>query len=324
MNGRTPSRLRSAVVMATYNGGLYVEEQLRSIAGQTRSPDCLVIADDGSTDGTLAIVRRMVPQMPCPVSIIEGGQRLGPIGNFERALTDVDADIVFLSDQDDVWEPEKIATVMHRFQDDPQVGGIFTNGTILSGDPELRKRSLWDSVGFTARLQRRWQGDPLGVLLRRNVVTGASVAFRADLLPVLLPFPKSGWHDLSIAVLIASVSRFEPCPEPLITYRLHGANAAGVPTGSRRSRVVDRDGHLANLTRQQRHWGDLRDRLVAYGAPERTLVRIDAKLLHLARRAALPDRRLSRVRPAVRELLRGGYDTYAAGSWSLVRDVVGP
>lgn len=318
------SRLTCTVVMATYNGTRYVEEQLRSIAGQTRPPDHVVVADDGSTDGTRDVLRSVAGDMPCRMSIVEEGPRLGPIGNFERALGLVDTDVVFLSDQDDVWVPEKVAVLMDRFEQAPSVGGIFTNGSIVSDDPALRQRTLWDSVGFSPRMRRQWDSDPLGVLLRVNVVTGASVAFRAELLPVLLPFPTGGWHDLSIAVLIASVSTLEASPQPLIAYRLHGGNAAGVPTGSRRSRVVDRTNHLARLVKQEAYWAELKDRLLAHGASETICARIDAKRAHLARRRTMPDRRAQRLVPALGELTRGGYGTYAAGNWSLVRDVVGP
>lgn len=318
------SGLRSAVAMATYNGALYIEDQLRSIAMQTRPPDHVVVADDGSSDDTVAIAKRVASALPCTVSIVEGPTRLGPVGNFERALGHVEADVVFLADQDDVWEPEKVATVLRRFEQAPHVGGIFSDGTILSEDGQMGQRSLWDSVGFAAGMQRRWGADPLGVLLRFNVVTGASVAFRTSLLPVLLPFPRTGWHDLSVAFLIASVSTLDACPQRLIRYRLHQTNAAGVPSGTPWSRIVDRDGHMANLAGQQQHWAELRERLVACGVPEHTLARIDAKRFHLARRAAMPERRLSRLRPALGELRRGGYDTYAAGNWALVRDVVGP
>lgn len=318
------SHLTSTVVIATYNGASYVDEQLRSIAGQTRPPDHVVVSDDGSTDSTLAIVRRMAGEMPCRMSILECGRRVGAVGNFERALGWVDTDVVFLSDQDDVWVPEKVAVLMDRFERVPSVGAIFTNGSIISDDPELRGRTLWDSVGFSPRMRNQWASDPLGVLLRVNVVTGASLAFRSELLPLLLPFPTGGWHDLSIAVVLASLSSLEACPQPLIAYRVHGSNAAGVPSGSRRSRVVDRQEHRARLSRQERHWTELKDRLLARGAAPTTVGRIDAKLAHLARRRTMPDRRFRRLVPALRELTCGGYGTYAAGNWSLVRDVVGP
>lgn len=319
-----PGRLTATVAMATYNGARHIEDQLASIAAQTRLPDRLVVADDGSTDDTLAIVRRMASRLPFPTSVVDGGARVGAVLNFERALAQVDDGVVFLSDQDDVWMPEKVAVCMARFERAPEVKGLFTDGSIVSPDPRLHGRSLWDSVGFTPALRRQWAVDPLGVLLRANVVTGASVAFRADALPLLLPFPAGGWHDLSIAVLLASLSTFEARPEALIGYRMHGGNTLGVPTGSRRSRVADRRRHLAGLVSQERHWTELRDRMLDHGAPPETAARIDAKIAHLIRRRTMPEPRIRRLVPAVGELRRGGYGTYAAGNWSFVRDVVGP
>ncbi len=313
-----------SVAMATYNGAVYLEAQLRSIATQARPPDEVVIADDGSTDGTLDIVRRVAADMPCPVVVVEGGGRLGPVGNFERALRNVTTEVVFLCDQDDLWHQEKVAILMERFERDAAVGGIFSDGLIVSDDQALRDRSLWDTVGFTPDEQRSFSADPLQVLLRRNVVTGASLAFRSALLALVLPFPYGGWHDLSIAILIASTSTLELCDRRLISYRLHQANAAGLATGSRRSQMLDRPAHLANLDAQQLHWSSLRARMAKFHASADVLIRVDEKLAHLARRRALPRRRLARVGPAIGELVSGRYTTYAAGPWSLVRDVVGP
>ncbi len=317
-------RLTYSVAMATYNGGGYLGAQLRSIAEQTRPPDEMIVADDGSTDETVAILQRVASELRCALSLVEGGQRLGPVGNFERALERVTTDVVFLADQDDVWHPEKAATLMDRFELAPSVGGIFTDGSIISDDPDLRSKSLWGTVGFTPAEQRRWADDPMSILLRQNVVTGASLALRSHLLPALLPFPRAGWHDLSIAVLVASLSTLEPCPVPLLSYRLHEANAAGLPTGTCRSRVVDRTTHIANLDAQQVHWGELRALMLAHGVPAQTLARVDAKVEHLARRRAMPEQRRHRLGPAIAEWARGGYRTYAPGRWSLVRDLFGP
>lgn len=310
--------------MATYNGASYLPAQLTSIADQGRVPDQLVVADDQSADATTALVRLLGPAASPKFHLIEGRSRLGPVGNLERALRAVEADVVFLCDQDDVWPKDKIATVMRRFEADETVGGVFTDGTVLCRDQAVHGASLWRTAGFSSKDEERWRDDPLGVLLTRNVVTGATLALRTTLLRSFLPLPTAGWHDLSLAVLLAATSKLEALPLPLIWYRLHGTNAAGLATDGRLSRVVDRPAHLENLRAQAAHWTDLRRRLRVLGAPPAVLARIDSKVAHLVFRLGLPAARPLRVAPAAREAARGGYRTYASGSWSFLRDVLGP
>lgn len=316
--------LTCGVAMATYNGSRHVEAQLASIAGQTRRPDQVVVSDDRSTDDTREIVRRLGPDTASVFVILEENERLGPVRNFERALRRIDADVTFLCDQDDIWKPDKVSTVMSRFEIHPDLGGVFTDGTILSGDRALRDRSVWTLAGFSPREQRRWAHDPLGVLLRRNVVTGATLAVRTSLLSSVLPLPGEGWHDLSLGVLLVAVSRLEALPLPLIEYRVHESNTAGLPTGTRRSRVMERATHHDNLDAQARHWVALGDRVSTLGADAAAVARVQAKINHLRARRALPAPRLARVRPVLGEAFGGGYRSYAKSWWSIVRDVVGP
>lgn len=316
--------LTCGVAMTTFNGARYVEEQLLSIAGQTRRAIQVVVSDDCSTDDTRQIVRRVGPETAPDFVLLDATERLGPVRNFERALRAMDTDIAFLCDQDDVWNTAKVSAVMSRFEADPDVGGVFTEGTIVSDDPALDDRSLWALAGFSPREQDRWAADPLGVLLRRNVVTGATLALRTSLLSRFLPLPGDGWHDLSLAVLLVAISKVEALPVPLIGYRIHESNTAGLPSGTRRSRVVDRATQLQNLDHQADHWTDLRDRLAKLGTDTAVLARVEAKIEHLRTRRGLPASRHARVRPVVREALSGGYRSYANGHWSVVRDVIGP
>lgn len=320
-----PNLLTSAVAMATYNGAHHVETQLRSLAGQTRRLDQLVVFDDASIDGTVGIVRGLAPTVASDVVIAVEAERLGPVGNFERALQRVTADVVFLCDQDDVWDPVKVETLMARFEADKRAGGAFSDGTLLSRDPKLDGKSLWEVAGFSGMEQRLWAGDPMRVLLRRNVVTGAALAVRTRLLSSFLPLPKGGWHDLSLAVLVAATgARLEAVPDRLIHYRIHESNAVGLPVGCTISRVLDRETHLSNLDAQTAHWEGLRSRLVDLGCDPFVLARIDGKLYHLRSRRALPTARRARVVPVVRAALRGAYRRYANDPWSVVRDIAGP
>lgn len=97
--------------MATFNGAKYLQEQLDSFLWQTRLPDELVVCDDGSTDATPQILEAFRQQAPFAVRIYRNEANLGYIKNFEKALSLCMGDIIFLSDQDDVWFCDKVETM---------------------------------------------------------------------------------------------------------------------------------------------------------------------------------------------------------------------
>ena len=98
---------RISVCLATYNGAQHIREQLDSILPQLGRDDEVIVSDDLSIDETLEII---TSYGDARVKILPTKSRLGPVANFQRALTAAIGDIVFLSDQDDIWEPNKVAT----------------------------------------------------------------------------------------------------------------------------------------------------------------------------------------------------------------------
>ena len=103
--------VRISIAMATYNGEAFLGEQLRSIAAQGAPPLELVVRDDGSSDGTLAILRSFAGEAPFPVRILPPGPRLGFADNFLAAADACEGDYIAFSDQDDVWLHHKLETV---------------------------------------------------------------------------------------------------------------------------------------------------------------------------------------------------------------------
>ncbi|MGA2417294.1 MAG: glycosyltransferase, partial [Candidatus Sulfotelmatobacter sp.] len=97
-----------SIAKATYNGERWLPEQLDSLASQTLQPGALVISDDHSTDGTLAVVRQFATASPFPVRVVKNELRRGFADNFMHALRSCDGDAVAYCDQDDVWNPRKL------------------------------------------------------------------------------------------------------------------------------------------------------------------------------------------------------------------------
>lgn len=104
-----------SVAMAVYNGAAYLDAQLDSIAAQTVPPDELVVADDRSQDNSLAIVSAFARRAPFPVRIVRHAENVGILKNFDAAFAATRGSIILYCDQDDVWRPDKIATMLARF-----------------------------------------------------------------------------------------------------------------------------------------------------------------------------------------------------------------
>lgn len=203
-----------SVAMATYNGAAYLNAQLESLRTQKRPPDELVICDDGSTDGTLALLEAFREQVAFEVSIHSQPARLGYVRNFERALTLCSGAIVFPCDQDDVWFETKIATMCLEFESDPHLQVLIADMVIA--DEDLRP-SRYTQLGNILDV-----GMP-----EWTYVAGCATAIRGTWLELALPIPEAGTsHDTWIHRLAMALSVRRVLAEPQQLYRRHGANTS--------------------------------------------------------------------------------------------------
>ena len=321
----TAASPRISVVLATYNGERHVREQVRSILRQTRRADEIVVGDDGSSDATLSIVDEELRAAGVTGSIVVNERRRGPAANFGEGITRATGDILVLADQDDVWVADKLERIERAFAENPDAVAVFSDAQLVDGAGRLLGRSLWQAVGFTRGLRRRWAlGDRLGVLLNRNVVTGATMAFRSTLRDLALPVPADSWHDHWLAVLACVEGPVVALPDPLVHYRLHGANTMGVPARSLIDRARERLGRGDIRTAELGRLQAMRARLAERGrADPAVLEGLDAKIVHVQARARLGPGVATRLVPVAREALHGHYHRYANGSRSIVVDLMG-
>ncbi len=316
-----------SVALCTYNGAPYLAEQLSSIGGQTRTPDEVVVCDDGSTDRSGALVADFARSVAFPVVFHVNPTRLGSTKNFERAISCVTGDIVALSDQDDVWRSDKLATLEREFAR-TEIGGAFTDARLTDAGGRVLPSGLWSTGDFTGACRRRFaDGDAFGVLMRHRVVTGATLAFRTAFRPLLLPIAASSVHDAWIALLLSAVTTLVAIDEPLIDYRQHGGNQIGAVRRSAAERLratltpIDR----ARLSAQAEWLGEALQRLRVFAPWMREPTRLDelsALVAHIEHRATLPSTVAGRFQRVRRELATGGYSRFGSGIKSAARDLV--
>lgn len=317
-----------SVALATFDGAAHLGEQIDSILAQCGPSDEIVLADDGSTDGSVEIVRdRVAAAVDGPqLVVVDGPPPHAVAANFARALRAARRDIILLSDQDDRWLPTRIDSTLAAFGDDPRVLAVHADARLVD-EAGADLGGLFEALEIDQEtLADINLGDAYRHLLRRNLTTGATMAVRRQLVDRALPIP-SGWiHDEWLALVAAAAGGLRVVDAPLIEYRQHATNEIGarrLGIGGKISRMLEpgaeRSARL--LTRATSLSARIAD------VPEATPVQITAaraKLEHEIARSALPRFRPARLIPVIRELRTGRYREFGRGGLDAVRDLVQP
>jgi len=210
-----------SVCMATFNGEKYIKEQINSILVQLGKEDELIISDDGSTDNTLEIIRELGDNR---IKLYQNINMHGYAHNFENALTHASGDYIFFSDQDDVWLPNKVETILPHLQQD-----IFVISDAYITNDELDIKGRLSS----------WRTYKKGYLqnLFKSIYAGCTCAFTKRIKEYALPFPSTKYiqHDNWIGLLCELKFNVVYVDKPLILYRRHNSNTSGA--GSRSSKT---------------------------------------------------------------------------------------
>lgn len=315
-----------SVALCTHNGARFIGEQVASILAQTLPPVEIVLSDDASSDDTVALVVAALAGSPVKLTVIQNDPALGVTRNFEQAMLATSGDVIALSDQDDIWLPDRLAQLATAIIE----GGLLlvhSDARLVdeSGEPIGAHLLATLGVGRAERAQIH-SGDGFTVLLHRNVVTGATTAFRRELLASAVPFPDAWVHDEWLAAIAGAVGRFDLVDEPLTDYRQHSGNQIGASETTLATRFARlREPREIRNQRLVARALALVERLDALPAiPALTRGAAAGKLAHEQARLALPAARFARIRPALREWQSGAYSRYGRGRQDLLRDLVQP
>ena len=217
-----------SVALCSYNGEKYIHQQIDSILSQTHKPSEIVVCDDGSTDKTPEILAEYQKQYPEIFRIHFNESNLRSVKNFEKAISLCSKDIIFLSDQDDIWAENKAEKIVSFLDNHAEIDVVATNGFCIDENGAVHEKySLWDAPVFLKEKGKNI--DYFEIILLCNIATGASMAFRAALKPEIMPFPvlKDYHHDEWIALNTARKGRFEFLNDKLFYYRTHQEQQVG-------------------------------------------------------------------------------------------------
>lgn len=221
--------MKVSVALCTYNGENYLNEQLDSILHQTRKVDEIVICDDRSTDHTFELLETYAKQNPGLFKVVKNETNLRSVKNFEKAISLCTGDLIFLSDQDDSWVPEKVEQILRFFEANPTINVIATNGYCMDENSHISpKYAFWDVPYLLENAGIQFKYAKL-ISCVSNIATGASMAIRKEIVKDCLPFPeiKNFHHDEWMAIIASKSDSFRMLPEKYFNYRIHSSQQVG-------------------------------------------------------------------------------------------------
>lgn len=220
------------VVLATYNGARYVNDQIESIRRQSYPDWTLLIRDDQSTDATGQLIGQLAAADKRIQVLDDGGPRLGAAQNFGRLLQeayDRGARYVFAADQDDVWRPDKLHKQLARMwevesaESEPSPQLVYSDLRVVDEHLQVVDPSFLRCSRLPLETAEPWK-----TLIGRSFVLGCACLVNRPLLEFALPLPPEAvMHDWWLALCASAVGRISPVAEPLVFYRRHGANFSG-------------------------------------------------------------------------------------------------
>lgn len=312
--------MKISIAMATYNGARYLWEQLESFENQIQQPDELVVCDDRSSDETIDILEKFSKTASFPVRIHLNPESLGCAQNFARAITLCQGEFIFLSDQDDVWVPEKIVSISEVFSENPDAGYVFSDAKLV--DENLAPfGALWEHVGFSGeKFDNYVNGQQIeSIICGGPFIYGNSLAFRSCFRELILPIVSSPvfTHDTWTSLLLSATgNKGVALPEKLLFYRQHVEQVVGA--GRKKSLKEQwhgmREGKRWPFDRKVMSVLALRDRAQA-SADIDAICLLDHYIVHLEARASISTTSFGKKLSTIFAELKSGRYTRFSSSW---------
>lgn len=277
-------KTQMTIVLGTFNGAAYLQDQLQSLIGQTFEDWNLLISDDGSTDETLDIVKEFSRQNPSKQVTVISGPCHGVAQNFLAALMheSCDGNMVAFCDQDDVWLPHKLEAAVKVLQQEPSDVPVVYASAVRVVDQALN----------TLRETQVPEGKiAFGNLLVENMITGNTMVMNSAAAKLITHSPNVPFHDWWVLQVVSGVGGKIICdPQPSVLYRQHSQNVVGHAVGlvKKQSNVkaIVRNVYGANVFRNARCLEE--SKLVLTAENQRILAALGAVMRNRFRAFTLP------------------------------------
>ena len=313
---------RISVALCTYNGERFIAQQIESILAQSMPVDEIVLGDDASSDNTVQIVEERVAGTNIDLMVRRHNPGLGVRSNFADAISATTGDVIILCDQDDVWHQDKVEKLVETL-DDKEL--VHSDARRVDAEGNPKGSALLEELNVSAWEKRNLvDGDALAVLLKRNLVTGATAAVKGEFARSIMPVPDGWIHDEWLGFIAAFDCQLVLLPEALTDYRQHENNQIGAKKEPlfvqiKRKISADSDDDARRLTRalSASHFVNTTQR----GTAEQRH-RLEEAVKHQQARSLMPKGHLSRIPSLMGEASKGNYSKYSRGIWAFGRDLL--
>lgn len=206
-----------SIIVASYNGEKYIEDQILSLVHQTYQNIEIIVTDDCSKDTTAEIVKSLSKEYN-NIKFFQNETNLGYQKNFERGILLAKGEYIAISDQDDLWSPKKIATLLE------QMGSnilVYSNSLLINSDG----KNLGITMKEFLKIKEFISGKNPYYFIVDNCVSGHAMMFRSSLVSSIVPIPDCIIYDRWIALAASINAGIKFVDEPLVQHRLHQTNA---------------------------------------------------------------------------------------------------
>ncbi len=253
----------NSIAMCTYNGEKYIREQLMSIINQSLQPDEIVICDDCSKDHTVDVIRNTLKDWNGKWKLVCNEVNLGYKKNFEKAISLCHGDIIYLSDQDDVWDFRKIEIMDEVFRQHPQAVTIWHDAELVDASLRCLYPSFWqDTLRFN---YRKFASGSRSRFFVSNIMQGSACAFRKEVFRQAAPFPVKAIHDEWLLLVSLLVGEVIPLPNILMKYRQADNVFGGLPMSIKERMLFWRDPnrHMQSILKEVERRRDIFNEIVS-------------------------------------------------------------
>lgn len=308
--------MKISIALCTYNGAKYLEEQLKSLAEQTLKADEIIICDDNSSDNTVNIVNRYKDNLNIKLTVNK--TNLGVTKNFEQAISLCSGDIIFLCDQDDVWDKNKIKIMAEKMQDE-KIGFCCCDGIITDENlKQIADYTLWNTSGLSKIDLNKFSAYNL---INNYCFTGMATAFKSSLKKYVLPVSKNAVHDEWLAFIAVCVSKVAFVEQKLVFYRQHNSQQIGINSIKPVKEIWKflNSYKISSMEKEAGKFEDLIIRLKELNIDLKLIKELENKIKHLKYRTT---RNKLRIFILLWQLLTGKYAKYSNNGYkAFVKDL---
>lgn len=214
--------MKYSIALASYNGDKYIKMQLDSFKRQTLVPDEIIICDDGSTDDTPQIIESYIKNNDSlNIRFIQNEKNLGYSANFFKAAKLATGDVIFFSDQDDIWNEEKIKKVADCFKKNQGIGAVLCNYTLIDEESHL----INGKKGYLC-FEKHYGMYYFDKMVNTFSCGGLNMAVRREFIHQYSQYivDHKLSHDVPLGIILSSINKLYYLDEILVYHRVHSDN----------------------------------------------------------------------------------------------------